>query len=660
MKMAFTILALLVLSMPAKTQLADYDQYPVYTGEDLGFTYSKQESRLRIWSPPASAAELIFYQAGEGGESIRRIPMIKSDQGTWTAVMNEDLLGLFYTVRVQINHQWLPETTDPYARAVGVNGKRAMVVDLARTNPVHWEKDRSPSFGAPTDAVIYELHLRDVSMSEHSGIRAKGKFAGLTETGTVNPGGLSTGLDHIKELGVTHIHLLPFFDFLSVNESRLDSAQYNWGYDPLNYNTPEGSYSSNPFDGAVRIRELKALIASLHSNGLRIVMDVVYNHTGLTDSSSFNRLVPGYYYRHDARGSFSNATACGNETASERYMMRKFMIESLLFWVKEYHVDGFRFDLMGVHDIETMNLASKALHAIRPDILLYGEGWTAGASPLPEERRAVKRLASRLDQIAVFSDDIRDGIKGSVFREKERGFATGLPGLEESIKFGVVASCQHPQVNYKKVNYSKSAYAKDPGNTITYAECHDNHTLWDKLTLSATTSTETARREMQKLALSIVLTSQGIPFLHAGGEFLRSKHGHENSYNAGDSVNAIDWTLKTVNRDVYEYIKGLIAMRRSHPAFRMRSKRQVAGNLAFTNDNVPGLVAFVIKGRELGDSWSQVYVSYNGNNNKLVVKLPAGEWKLFSEGNKISTDSLKVKGSMTMDAFSCSILYQQD
>ena len=495
--------------------------------------------------------------------------MKKDLNGTWSAKVPGDIKGKFYVFKVQINGKWLNEVPDPYAKAVGVNGKRAMVVDLKETNPAGWEKDKSPVFKNKTDAILYELQVRDASIAANSGIKNKGKYLGLTETGTKNTEGLSTGLDHIKELGVTHVHLLPCFDFYSIDESKPDKPQYNWGYDPLNYNVPDGSFSTDPYDGITRIKEFKQMVQAFHQNGLRVIMDVVYNHTRLTEDSYFNQLVPGYYYRQTKDGKFSNATACGNETASERYMMRKFMLESVLYWVKEYHIDGFRFDLMGVHDIETMNLISKELHKIKPDILLYGEGWTAGSSPLPDSLRAIKKYAYKLDRIAVFSDDIRDGIKGSVFEHADKGFASGKPGMEESIKFGIVASCKHPQVDYAKVNYSKAPYSAQPWNTITYCECHDNHVLWDKLAISAKNATEAERKEMDKLAMSIVLTSQGISFLHAGTEFLRTKKGVENSFESPDSINAIDWSLKTKNKEVFEYVKGLIKMRKEHPAFRM-------------------------------------------------------------------------------------------
>jgi len=454
---------------------------------------------------------------------------------------------------------------------------------------------------------------------------------------------LSTGLDHIKELGVTHVHLLPFYDYNSVDETK--TGQYNWGYDPVNYNVPEGSYSTDASDGRTRIRELKQMIQAFHQNGLRVVMDVVYNHTALTETSNFNQLVPGYYYRQKPDGSFSDATACGNETASERAMMRKFMLESVVYWVKEYHIDGFRFDLMGVHDIQTMNLISDTLHKIKPDILLYGEGWTAGASPYPEEKRAVKKNAHLLKGIAVFSDDIRDGIKGSVFDIKDRGFATGKIANTESVKFGIVASLPHLQIDMSKVNYSKEPYASSPANVITYAECHDNNILWDKIALSVPDASEEERKKMHELALTIVLTSQGIPFLHAGSEFLRSKFGEENSYNKGDSVNAIRWGLKTKNKELHEKIVSLISMRKEHGAFRLTSNRLVNNSIRFLDTQIEGVIMYTLDMEYFRwakkDTWLNCLMIFNGTNNPQTITIP-GEWKLVSMG-KAQTNTRVVK-----------------
>ena len=659
MKKAILTTALTVASFMIKAQPNKYDSYPVYTGNDLGVSYAKAQTRFRIWAPSAQQVMVMIYP----NATLHFVSheMKKDVNGTWQLTIKGDLKEKLYGFRVMIDSQWLKIVPDPYVKTVHVSGDRGAIIDIQETNPPDWQKDKSPVFKNKTDAIIYELHVRDASIAISSGIRNKGKFLGLTESGTVNKDGLSTGLDHLKELGVTHIHLLPFFDYNSVNEFKLDSAQYNWGYDPLNYNVPEGSYSTNASEPVARIKEFKQLVQAFHKNGLRVVMDVVYNHTALTKQSNFNQLVPGYYYRQTKDGKFSNATACGNETASERPMMRKFILESMKYWVQEYHIDGFRVDLMGVHDIETMNIISKELHKIRPDILLYGEGWTAGASPIPDSLRAIKKNVSKLDRIAVFSDDIRDGIKGSVFEHDDKGFASGKPGMEESIKFGVVAACKHPQVDYSKVNYSKAAYAKEPYQTVTYAECHDNHVLWDKLALSAKNATEEERRQMHKLALSIVLTSQGISFLHAGTEFLRSKKGHENSYNAGDSINAIDWSLKTKNKDVLDYVKALIKMRKEHPAFRMKTAKEITENIRFI-DNLPaGVIGYTINGIVLKDSWKKIIVYFNGTSKTQELAFPPGTWKSAELDSYFSTykNSAVSRDKLNLVKYSCSIYYQE-
>jgi pullulanase len=654
MKLSFLIGLFSFINMQIKAQ---ENIYPTYTGNDLGLTYSKTASRFRIWAPTAAKVRLNLYQHPLNGTPVKTIELSRSTQGTWATTLSGNHAGTYYTFSVEHNGKWLDEVPDPYAKAVGTNGKRAMIIDQAKTNPDGWAGDKSPVLKSPTDAVIYELHVRDASIDASSGIINKGKFIGLTETGTKNSAGQTTGLDHLVELGVTHIHLLPFFDYNSNDESETQKPQYNWGYDPLNYNTPEGTYATNTEDGAVRIKEMKQLVQAFHKKGLAVVMDVVYNHTGLTEKSNFNQIVPDYYYRKTKDGKYSDATACGNETASEKAMMRKFIIESVLYWVKEYHIDGFRFDLMGVHDIETMNMISAALKKIKPGILLYGEGWTAGNSTLPENKRALKKYASQLNNIAVFSDDIRDGIKGSVFEAAERGFATGDISKAESIRFGIVAATQHPQVDYKKVNYSKAPYANSPGSVISYAECHDNNTLWDKLAIS-TPGTSTAERiSMHKLALSIVLTSQGISFLHAGTEFLRSKKGIENSYNKPDSINAIDWNLKTINSDVFNYVKQLIGLRKAHPAFRMQTAGQIQRNLSFL-PSPPGIIGYRINGSALNDSWKDIQVWFNGNAGEqaLPTEWTAG-YKTAVLNNEFAT-AISV-GQSLIKGYSCVILYRE-
>jgi pullulanase len=608
-------------SLPSRDSIPAYDRYPIYSGKDLGLRYSPAASAFRIWSPSAQQARLIIYTNDSSVIPFKTVELTKGSAGTWWTNLKGDWNGFRYVFAVRIDDQWRKETPDPYARAVGLNGKRAVVLDLRQTDPSGWALDKSPPFSSrnlPADAVIYELHLRDISIHPTSGIREKGKYAGLAEWNTKNSDGLSTGLSHLKELGVTHIHLLPFFDYNSVDESKPDSPQYNWGYDPLNYNAPEGSYSSNAGDAANRIRELKQLIAAIHLHGLRIIMDVVYNHTALTDSSSFNELVPGYYYRHTRDNRFSNATGCGNETASEMPMFRKFMLESVLYWAREYHIDGFRFDLMGVHDITTMNLLSDSLHRLRPDILLYGEGWTAGDSPFPDSARALKRNVARLHGIAVFGDDLRDGIKGSVFEVHDKGFAAGNLRDVESVKFGIVAACPHPQIDYTKVNYSRAPWASAPSQVISYCECHDNNTLWDKLELSCPGASKEDREKMQRLALTIVLTSQGIPFLSEGTELLRSKKRIDNSYNAGDSINAIDWSTKQQHLPLVHYVQGLIQMRREHPAFRMTTAEQISRYLHF--ETAPaGCIAYTLNGAAVGDSWKSIFVAFNGTGSPQTI-----------------------------------------
>lgn len=659
---------LMIQGMFGFSQFFNTEHYPVYAGNDLGLKYSAASSSFRIWSPTAEKVELVFYTSSLGNEHREALPMEKAENGTWIKTVSENKKGSYYAFRIFTQGRWLHEVPDPYAKAVGTNGKRAVVVDMNETDPLEWAKDRSPVFssrkglkpgigGLPVDAIIYELHVRDASIDPQSGIKAKGKFLGLAESGTVHPSGVKTGLDHLKELGVTHIHLLPSYDFFSVDESRPDSSQYNWGYDPLNYNTPEGSYSTNPADGKTRIKEFKQMVQALHQKGLRVVMDVVYNHTMLTENSYFNQLVPGYYYRQKEDGSFSNASACGNETASERPMMRKFMLESLAYWVNEFHIDGFRFDLMGIHDIETMNQISASLHAIKPDILLYGEGWTAGSSPIPDSLRALKKNAYQLDRIAVFSDDLRDGIKGSVFEHEDKGFASGKLGMEESVKFGVTAACRHPQVDYSKVNYSKGPYANDPSQVVSYCECHDNHVLWDKLAISNKKNDLSMRKEMHKLSLTIVMTSQGISFLHAGTEFLRSKKGVENSFNAGDSINTINWKDKALNADVFQYVQSLVKMRKSHPAFRLTSQQEIAALINFDQTTQPGIVSYQINGALAGDSWKKIRVIYNGSNEQKSLQLGNAMQKVYIMNNQLMTASKAAKGTILLKPFTATILY---
>ena len=641
-----------------ETKTKELNTYPVYSGNDLGCVYTKTKSVVRVFAPTAEELKINLYDQGNGSNLIKEVSFQKDINGTWIVELPGDYLGVFYTVQARIHGKWGNEVTDPYAKAVGVNGNRVQIVDFSLTNPNGWERDKSPSYttdNSPQDAIIYELHLRDVSMHPSSGIKQKGKYMGLTELNTKNSHSQSTGLQHIKELGVTHVHLLPVFDFNSIDETQLNLAAYNWGYDPKNYNTPEGSYSSNPNDATYRIREFKSLVLAMHKAGLSVVMDVVYNHTAGSEASNFNQLVPGYYHRMKNENTFADASACGNETASEKPMMRKFMIESLVNWVSEYHVDGFRFDLMAIHDIETMNQVSAALKEIKPDILIYGEGWAASAPYMDPDKMAFKGSVSRLNDIAVFSDDIRDGIKGYVFDEKAKGFVNGNPALTETVKFGIVGALAHPQVNMTKAFYAKVPYAGKPGQVINYVDCHDNLTLWDKISKSAEDGGYADKVRMQEMALGLVITSQGIPFLLAGSEFLRSKHGIDNSFNKPDSINAIDWNLKFTNNKTFQYVKELIRIRKSHPLFRLRSSEAITEQLSFLQ-TPEGLIAYTLERKQEKDNWKKILVVCNGLNNKQHLTLPAGEWKIALSNSTVKPDT---NGLYMVDGLSFTILCQQ-
>ncbi len=641
-------------------QYASFDDYPVYEGTDLGLTYTPQQSTFKLWAPPAAKAVLRLYEKGVGGKATEVIGLKRRENGLWAVEVKKDLIGKYYTFQTLINEKWGAEVPDPYVKAVGVNGRRGQIIDFKMTDPEDWEMDKKPPLEHPTDIILYELHIRDLSMHDNSGIQHKGKFLGLTEKRTKNLEGEATGLDHLKELGVTHIHLLPSFDYLTIDESKLDENKFNWGYDPQNYNVPEGSYSTNPYDGAIRVREFKQMVKTLHDNGLRVILDVVYNHTGATEGSNFNQLVPGYYYRQNAEGGFSDASACGNETASDRPMVRKFIIESVKYWVKEYHIDGFRFDLMGIHDIETMNQVSAALHKMDPTIFVYGEGWTAGDTPLPEEDRALKKYTHRLNGVAAFSDDIRDGLKGSVFEAPDRGFASGKPNMEESVKFGIVAATRHPQINYQKVNYSNEPWAAQPGQAINYVSCHDNHTLWDRLVNSQPNVSDGERIKMHKLANAVVLTAQGIPFLHAGVEMLRTKNGEENSFKSPDAINKLDWSRKTTYQKVFNYYQGLVSLRKNHPAFRMPTTQMIQQHLKFMDFREGDLlIGYTISDNANGDSWKDILVLFNGNLEAKTVDIPKGRWTVALTENKVDeTGIFSVFDKVTLPASSAMVLFR--
>lgn len=640
---------------------ASLDNYPVYNGKDLGLTYTSKKSVFNVWLPTASHAKIKLYKDGIGGKPLLEKDLKPTQNGVWQVIIEGDQKGKYYTFQVEVGGKTLAEVPDPYAKAVGVNGIRAQIVNLPETNPKGWETDRRVQPKSPTDIVLYELHLRDISVHQSSNIQHRGKYLGLVELNTKNPTGESTGLDHLAELGVTHIHILPAFDNRSIDETNLNQPQYNWGYDPLNYNVPEGSYATDPYNGEVRIREFKQMVQALHQKGLGVILDVVYNHTGLTEDSYFEQLVPGYYYRKTSDGKFSNASACGNETASERAMVRKMIVESVKYWVEEYHIDGFRFDLMGIHDQETMDAVRAALDEIDPAIFVYGEGWTAGDSPLPVEKRALKQYTYKMNRIAAFSDDLRDGLKGSVFIHDQRGFATGAFGMEESIKFGIVGATQHPQVDYQKVNYSKSYWAGNAEQCINYVSCHDNHTLRDRIEISNPEADEATRLAMERLCNAIVLTSQGVPFLHNGVEFSRTKQKVENSYNSPDPINWIDWNAKHQYKDTYQYYRDLLRLRREHPAFRLNKTDDIVRHLHFLDINQSGVVGYTLSDNANGDSWREILVVFNAKQGDVKFNIPQGDWHVVFDNKGYDPNGTHhfTGNSVSMPSISTLILIQK-
>lgn len=618
-----------------------FENYPTYNGDDLELKVDSTGTHFRLWSPKAEEVTLNLYDTELNGDPYKTIAMtFNPENGTWTASEPTQLYGKYYTFKVKHDGKWLAETPGVWAKAVGANGKRAAIIDFSATNPEGWAEDKGPKVDNFTDVIVYEMHHRDFSMSPTSGITNKGKFLALTENGTVSPDGEKTGIDHLKELGVTHVHILPSYDYNSVDETNLQENTYNWGYDPQNYNAPEGSYSTNPSDPAIRVKEMKEMVKALHDAGIGVIMDVVYNHTADNDGSNFELTAPGYYHRHWDDGTYSDASGCGNETASDLQQMRDYIINSVKYWAEEYHIDGFRFDLMAIHDTETMNQVAAELKKINPSIFVYGEGWTAGDSPLPAEQRALKENVAKMDGIAVFSDDIRDAVKGHYSNAEDRGFATGKPGNEETVKIGIVAATAHPQVDYSKGNNSKFPYASSPEMIVNYVSCHDDLTLTDKLRKSMPNATDEERMKAAKLAQTIVFTSQGTPFMFAGEEIFRDKKGVHNSYKSPDSINAIDWNLKARNRDQFEYYQGLIALRKEHPAFRMTTADQIAKHITFNNvGETPNLISYTITDNANGDSWNAIQVIFNGGDDPQVVTLPAGTWEAAVMDGKIDTEA---------------------
>ncbi|MNO29299.1 Pullulanase [compost metagenome] len=595
-----------------------FDEKFYYDGDDLGIDYSPERTKFRLWAPTASEAVVVFYKTWDGA-AVREIPMIRDVQGTWILTVAEDCKDTLYTYRVKVGEVW-SEAADPYAKAVAVNGDKAAILDLRSTDPERWTDDK-PAFVSHLDAVIYELHVRDLSIHADSGAKHPGKYLGLAESGTKGPKGIPTGLDHIAGLGVTHVQLLPIYDYSteSVDETKLDEPHFNWGYDPKNYNVPEGSYATDPYLPSSRISELKQCIQALHDKGLRVIMDVVYNHVYDGYIVNFTKLVPGYYLRYKEDGKFSNGAFCGNECASERAMMTKFIVDSILYWAREYHIDGFRFDLMGLIDTGTINEVRRRLNEIDPSLMTIGEGWIMD-TVLDEPIRANQNNAGKLPGIGHFNDGYRDAIKGDIFIYDKKGFISAGDGFEDDIKRGIVGGI--------KYGGDIAGFADEPVQSVNYVECHDNHTLWDKIVISTPEASDEVRRAMHRLASAIVMTSQGISFIHAGQEFLRTKDGVENSYKSPIEVNWLDWGRCAENQDDVLYMSSLINLRKAHPAFRLQTAEEIRKHLQF--EVAPKhAVAYTLRNHAGGDQDKHLYVLYNANATVTELELPdLGAWEV--------------------------------
>lgn len=606
-------------------------QSSVHAGEAFDeMTYTPEQTVFKLNAPVRPVLRL--YNAGTGGKLVKTVKLRPAGKNLWAATVKGDLKGRFYTFDMGRG-----QTPGVFAKAVGVNGARGAVIDMASTNPQGWETDRRPATKSPANLVVYEMHHRDFSIDASSGLQHKGKFLALTEPGAIA---------HLKELGVNAIHILPSFDYASVDESHLERPQYNWGYDPLNYNVPEGSYSTDPYTPAVRIREFKQMVQALHKAGIRVILDVVYNHTFDLKGSNFERTYPGYYYRYKADGTPSDGSGCGNETASEQPLMRRFMIESVKYWINEYHIDGFRFDLMGIHDIETMRQIRAEVNKIDPTIFIYGEGWSAGTCAYPQEKLAMKANMKQLPGIAAFSDEMRDALRGPFSDDSKGGFLARVPGTEESLKFGIVGGVAHPQVDMSKVNYSKEVWANEPTQMVAYVSCHDDMCLTDRLRASIPGISTDELVRLDLLAQTAVFTSQGVPFILSGEEMLRDKKGVHNSFNAPDSINHLDWNNLKKYPQVFDYYKGLIRLRKAHPAFRLGKAGLVRDNLRFLSAPAH-CVAYCISNRNVpGEEWNNTIVILNAGKEAAKVAVPEGKYTIVAKEGVIIPEGMgEMEGS---------------
>lgn len=636
--------------LPSVYSTAAFEDAYTYGGDDLGAVWSEEETAFRVWAPTAESVMLNLYESGDASkdDSIERLEMTADVNGTWTVQKDGDIKGVYYTYSVTIDGVER-EACDPYARTTGVNGARAMVIDLDGTDPEGWADDANPHAGkAINDAVIYELHVRDLSAGADSGIENAGKFLGLAETGTTTASGIPTGLDHMKDLGVTHVHLLPIYDFGSVDETGASGSPYNWGYDPVNYNVPEGSYATDPYQGDVRVKELKQAVKGLHDNGISVVMDVVYNHVYSAADFCFNKIVPDYFSRTDKNGAYSNGSGCGNDTASERSMVKKYIVDSVSYWADEYHIDGFRFDLVGLLDTETINAIIEEVHKDHPDVIFYGEGWTMSTALTKGGYTLATQVNSeQTPEFAYFNDTIRDGLKGSVFDAADLGYASGRTGIENAIM---------------RCFLGADMWCSSPSQTVNYASCHDNLTLFDHLQTSRPEADEAALIKMNNLAAAVYITAEGVPFMQAGEEMLRTKVKDDgtfdsNSYSSGDLINALKWSDldKEAYAQVYEYYKGLIAFRKAHDVLRLGSAEEVAASVKTVEDLDANVLAFDIRG---GESAEQLFVIFNANETETSVTLPDGTWNVYINAEKAGTEILDTVtgGSLTVEPVSAMIL----
>ena len=629
---------------------AEFESQYTYEGDDLGATWTKESTFFRLWAPTATEVKINLYETGnpEAKDLIEQIAMTPDVNGTWIATVPGDLNGVYYTYSVTVDGV-TNEACDPYARTTGVNGQRAMVIDLDSTDPDGWDTDVDPHYGnSIVDAIIYELHVRDLSIDESSGIQNKGKFLGVIEEGTTNASGNPTGLDYMKALGITHLHLLPSYDYASVDETNPDAA-FNWGYDPVNYNVPEGSYSTDPYNGEVRVKEMKQMIKGLHDNGISVILDVVYNHVFDAESFCFNQIVPGYFSRITDEGAYSNGSACGNDTASERAMVKKYIVDSVKYWADEYHMDGFRFDLAGLIDTETINECIEEVHKTHPNVIFYGEGWNMGTQVTKEGYTMTTQANSTLvPGFSFFSDFVRDSLRGSNANASKTGFIAGGGGYTSAAR---------------DIFMGKTTWCKSPTQTVNYISCHDGYTLYDRLTLSMPNASFQDVKRVNNLGAAIILTSQGTPFFQAGEEMLRSKPLEEggfehNSYKSPDSLNSIKWDVLAdpLYSDVPEYYAGLIAFRKAHPALRMRTAEEVAEHITVLSGLDFNVMACHISAGANGEE-NEIIAIFNPNAQSTVVALPEGEWTVYVNAEQAGTEPLAtVTGEVNVEQVSACVL----